>query len=1464
MLRNRSINWRNTTEREQAIERLRALENRQLEKAREIARVLGKPLRERLPDGRMRVLAGIDDDGELVYNVDRNDKAAISTAADQLHLSPFLVDGAGVRVGVWENESPRKTHVEFNDGAISRINLAQSTTIGNHATHVAGTIAAFGVNSRAKGMAYQSIVDAYTTRNDRSEMSSAGAIGPGQHTSKIYVSNHSYGPTYGWKNNGRWYWWKTGTDQNAYDPDFGQYSSTSAAFDGIHYNTPYLLAFWAAGNENTDGPLLGEDCVINGLTRSYDPAVHPGTDGAYSGGFDTLGDQTTAKNLVVVGAVNDAETDNMRDPAKATKASFSSTGPSDDGRIKPDLMGNGVGLYSTLDSSDTAYGNLQGTSMATPNVCGTAALLVDLYRELFSGGAMRSSTLKGLLIHTATDLGNPGPDYTYGWGLVNAAKAAELLQTQADFPDLQSVVEDQVSPAQPLNRYTFAWDGASPIRATLCWTDPPGTGEDTHNDRSPDLVNDLNLKLIAPDGTEYFPFVMPFVGTWTVASMSENATTGVNHTDNVEQVLVESPGPAGVWQAEVSYLGSLIDGFQEYGLLISGASPAGTLVFSEDNYRVDEDAGSLVITVNRLGGKAGAVSVDYNTLEGTALEGLDYAGASGSLNWADGEDGPKTFLVTTVDDSTSESYEETLAITLSNPSGGITIGGVNPAALTIVDDEALMGVTAPTGGEVFNIGAIENITWVSSLGGEVRIELFKQGILYTTIVDRTINDGLFAWNVPTYVSPGSDYRIRISSLGGGGESDQSNQAFSIDGTGIVGELAFNADSYTASEESGTATITVERNGSTAGAVSVDYATSDGTATAGSDYAATSGTLNWADGDSASKTFTVVIANDDDHEDFLESIQLTLTNTFGAAIAAPNPVTLRIQDDDNTPPHVDAGADRIVEWSYLTAVPGLYYGMVEGNIDITTPNPQTVILADVASETENSILPNTTEIYTGNIYDADGQISFTERIDDKSRIWIDDILVISDDAWGARTSTANLNLTPGWHRIEIRISNGDGGSGAFGGEIGIGYDPDGGTAWQTLVDPGDGSLLSALANIPGADTELSGNASDLDGDPLMVEWRLVSGPGIVVFADAGALDTAVSFDAMGRYEFELVVDDGRGPVADTIIIDVLDTAAPTLPITYIDAVEGSAGNTFATGGSLDDTSWMHPDTGFASVDGQWKKRPYATNGTVFHSSTLTDDAQVELTTQITGLADGTYEIWVFFWESSEQNHEWNIATGLASGATTAYSVDGVGDTTAPVLASSLNFYNPPMLTQSVRSLYGVSLGRVTVGDGATIKVFVDSPLAGGLNRTWYDGVGYAPVAEPPSTFEVWAGAGSNPDDDSNQDGVADAIAWVLGAETPSSRIDDLLPVADLAGDSDYFTYTYRRSDAAYNDPTTSIELSYGSDLNSWTTAVHDGKDILITVSDDFYGTGVDQVEVKLHQTLAIEGRLFARLRVLTEP
>ncbi len=213
------------------------------------------------------------------------------------------------------------------------------------------------------------------------------------------------------------------------------------------------------------------------------------------------------------------------------------------------------------------------------------------------------------------------------------------------------------------------------------------------------------------------------------------------------------------------------------------------------------------------------------------------------------------------------------------------------------------------------------------------------------------------------------------------------------------------------------------------------------------------------------------------------------------------------------------------------------------------------------------------------------------------------------------------------------------------------------------------------------------------------------------------------------------------------------------ITYVDALAGSSGNTFATGGSLSNTSWVDLTTnGSGAIEDKWQRRTgtdfgNGSNEDVFQAlhEVVTSDDMPELTTTITGLADGTYVIWAFYWDqvaSGTQN--WTISAGLTSGSLSTYSSVGqpsvTGATSSGIDTAGLSFdstvlkiANEGSLTAE-RRMYGVNLGEVTVSGGSgTVDVFVDQLIGGGsTDRTWYDGVGFEAVPEPSSTLLIGFG------------------------------------------------------------------------------------------------------------------------------
>ncbi len=521
-----------------------ALQRAQQESVEEKARRLGIPLRIDGPGHKVAILYDFRGD-EPLYRTNKNRNAAISTGANLLLPAPYSLTGSGIKVGVWDGGSVRSTHQELTGRVTKKNALAIND---DHATHVAGTIAASGVQAAAKGMASAATIDSYDWDADYTEMTAAGAVNATD-TTGLPLSNHSYG-------------------YDAVTADMGRYETEAASVDAIAASLPFYLPFWAAGNE--------QDLLTA------------------NGGFQSITFNGLAKNIVTIGAVNDAVSGGVRSPANAPIASFSSLGPCDDGRIKPDLVANGVGVYSSVATSNTAYdGTYNGTSMATPNALGSAILIEQLYAREFSGQRMRASTLKALLIHTADDRGNAGPDYTYGWGLMNVKAAADLLLAHKNSLAAPKIVEGTITNAAKTATHSFTWDGVSPIRATLCWTEPAGAEESNADSRTPNLVHNLDAKITAPDGTTiHQPYVMPFVGTWSTASMSSPATTGKNNVDNVEQVFIASPSQAGTYTITVSLDGSLTTANQIYSLILTGG------VASSSTAPVITSASSATGTVN--------------------------------------------------------------------------------------------------------------------------------------------------------------------------------------------------------------------------------------------------------------------------------------------------------------------------------------------------------------------------------------------------------------------------------------------------------------------------------------------------------------------------------------------------------------------------------------------------------------------------------------------------------------------------------------------------------------------------------------------------------------------------------------------------------------------------------------------------------------------------------------------------
>jgi hypothetical protein len=526
-------------------------------------------------------LHGIDGFGKPVYiaTVD-NIISAATIGTNQLYPGAALglsLNGSANnikgKIAIWDEGLVRPTHVELTGRVIQVDNYS---ILSDHSTHVSGTMIAAGVNPVAKGMAYgEQLLQCYNFDNDVVEMGAAATQG-------LLLSNHSYATVAGWNPDGtnpnQWDWF--GNPGDTVDINFGLYDQETQQWDSIAYANPYYLICKAGGNNRGDtGPPAGTDYYrYNALGNLYDAGPRPafGTAASISSnsGFMTISTYGNAKNILSVGAVQPIPGGYSK-PSDVVLASFSSLGPTGDGRIKPELVADGVNVLSSISTSDNAYDIYSGTSMATPATTGSSMLLQQYYSQLHNV-FMRAATLKGLLIHTADEAGPyPGPDYMYGWGLVDIAKAAAVI-TSDNSNQVQQIHESSLTQGtKDSETWNIIASGKMQVSATICWTDPPAvpasipSNEHNFKDNTLKLTNDLDLRIT--DNTTaivYMPWVLNPANPGAAAFKSDN------FRDNEEKVeLSDSLIPGRSYTITITHKGTLQGpgGVQNYSLMISGA-----------------------------------------------------------------------------------------------------------------------------------------------------------------------------------------------------------------------------------------------------------------------------------------------------------------------------------------------------------------------------------------------------------------------------------------------------------------------------------------------------------------------------------------------------------------------------------------------------------------------------------------------------------------------------------------------------------------------------------------------------------------------------------------------------------------------------------------------------------------------------------------------------------------------------
>ncbi|AKE63138.1 Alkaline phosphatase [Microcystis aeruginosa NIES-2549] len=408
--------------------------------------------------------------------------------------------------------------------------------------------------------------------------------------------------------------------------------------------------------------------------------------------------------------------------------------------------------------------------------------------------------------------------------------------------------------------------------------------------------------------------------------------------------------------------------------IIDNDAVPGVLAFSQANYSINEDGTTVIaVTVNRTNGSDESVSATISLSDGTATRPEDYTNTSVTVNFANGETS-KTVTIPVVNDGVFEP-NETINLTLINPTNGATIGTQNTATLTIIDNDTLPGIIGFSGAN-FTVNEdgtpITQVTLTRTGGsnGEVSVTLTPDGgtatagsdynntpITVTFANGETSKTVTIPINNDTVYEPTETVNLTLSSPTGGATLGTQTTAVLniIDNDAVAGVLSFSNATYNINENGTPVTqVTINRTGGSDGAVSATVTLSNGTATAGSDYVANPITVNFANGET-SKTVTIPIINDTVLEN-TETINLTLTNLTGGATIndAQKSAIVNILDDDFKPTlTVNINPQQVNEGNTIQ-------GTVTRNTDTT--QPLTVTL--VNSENSQITVPTTVTIPVG--------------------------------------------------------------------------------------------------------------------------------------------------------------------------------------------------------------------------------------------------------------------------------------------------------------------------------------------------------------------------------------------------------------------------------------------------------------------------------------------------------------------
>lgn len=463
-----------------------------------------------IPKNRLLPLADLT---QVLYLDPKFDDVLLNNSARNISFTGILQNEGGmnilgdsITIGVGDDTPP--VHIDLWEKA-KNFNPFLRT---HHGIHTAGTVASMGIaNEYFKGFAPKAnlVTDFF---------------------SNIIAKAPEYEQDFGMKATNNSYAALVNNCNYA-----GVYDATSQFVDELSRTNPQLINIFAAGNDG------GNHCA------------------PYPQGFATVvGSFQSSKNALVVGMIG--KNDDIINP-------FTARGPVKDGRLKPEIIAVGNLLASCY--FDNTYVADNGTSMAAPNVTGAAGLLQQRYKQLNGGLYPDNALIKALLMNGAMDLGNPGPDYSWGFGRMNVGKSAEMLNNQQFFSNTVAHLGQQnLSINIPAN--------IAQAKIMLYWNDAPAA---PNNAKA--LVNDLDLHVVSPNSSIHFPLVLNPDST----HVNELAIEGADHLNNVEQVVLNNP-TAGSYTVNVTGF-YVPEGAQKYYVVYSFLPQAIDFHFPTINSKVE-------------------------------------------------------------------------------------------------------------------------------------------------------------------------------------------------------------------------------------------------------------------------------------------------------------------------------------------------------------------------------------------------------------------------------------------------------------------------------------------------------------------------------------------------------------------------------------------------------------------------------------------------------------------------------------------------------------------------------------------------------------------------------------------------------------------------------------------------------------------------------------------------------------